>query len=148
MNSLPKKTQSEQLLHNFSELGTKYQLAFSSQFSLPGLLVGIDGIRRKMLVVSTGEAMLEWKLIDLMAIRNCTLLRTYDPIMAGELNTFSPDRYVHDISLRILTADNEEILLPFYIKHLHNLKDLPRIAKTAQAWHHMILKLLPQPLRA
>ncbi len=148
MNSHHKRINNGQLLHRFSELGTKYQLAFSCQLDLPGILVGIDGIRRKMMVLNNRENLLEWKLVDLMAIRSCTILKTYDSIMAGELASCSPDRYIHDISLRIITQNNEEILLPFYIRHLHNLKDLPRITKTAQDWHHMILKLLPQPIRA
>ncbi len=148
MNTHQKKIQDGQLLQRFSELGTKYQLAFSCQLDLPGILMGIDGIRRKMMVLNNSENLLEWKLIDLGTIRSCTLLKTYDPIMAGELDSYSPDRYIHDISLRIITENNEEILLPFYIRYLHNLKDLPRITKTAQDWHHMILKLLPQPIRA
>ena len=148
MNTHQKKIQDGQLLQRFSELGTKYQLAFSCQLDLPGILMGIDGIRRKMMVLNNSENLLEWKLIDLGTIRSCTLLKTYDPIMAGELDSYSPDRYIHDISLRIITENNEEILLPFYIRYLHNLKDLPRITKPAQDWHHMILKLLPQPIRA
>lgn len=148
MNSHQKKINNGQLLNRFSELGTKYQLAFSCQLDLPGLLVGIDGIRRKMMLLNTSKSLLEWKLIDLGSIRSCTILKSYDPIMAGELDSYSPDRYIHDISLRIITVNNEEILLPFYIRHLHHLKDLPRITKAVQDWHHMILKLLPQPIRA
>ncbi|MGZ8544012.1 MAG: hypothetical protein ACXWV0_01900 [Flavisolibacter sp.] len=148
MNSQQRKTHTEQLLRSFSELGTRYQLSFSSQLNFPGILVGIDGIRRIMLVVKTGEAIPQWKLVDLVSIRNCTLLRNYEPIPACELRSYSPDRYLQAVHLRILTVNNEEILLPFYVKHLHNLKDLPRIAKTAQDWHHMILKLLPGPVKA
>src|SRR5689334_17409469 len=77
MNSIMKK---------FSNLGTTYNLSFSSQEVLGNVIIGLDGINRKLLILEINSVQTD-HVIDLHKVKHCTVKKYYGSIKPGGLKS-------------------------------------------------------------
>src|ERR1044072_2899941 len=92
----------KQLLDYFSRLGTKYNLNFSGQEILKDHILGLDGIQRKLLVLSgIHSGRLHDCIIDLNEVRSCSLKKYYGKILANGLTSKKLEQYIEKIWLHI-----------------------------------------------
>ena len=90
-----------------SELGSKFNLSFSSHLSLNNKLIALDGLKRKLLVL---EANNEWShpdIIDLNKVSVVSVKKSYDSIRSGELRIKKFDEFLKRIDLQFEYHDKK-----------------------------------------
>jgi hypothetical protein len=107
------------LLKHFSELGTENDLNFSSQEILKNCILGLDGVRRKILVVTRQDDFFGSFIIDLREVKNCTVKKIYGTINVGDLKKKKLEQYLDKIVLHFDQNNNSSVEIVFY-KHFEN----------------------------
>jgi hypothetical protein len=141
----------DKLTNHFSQLGTENNLSFSSQEVLKHGMLGVDGIRRKLVAVTREGNAFGSFIIDLNLVKNCAVKKIYGTINAGDLKTRKLDQYLEKIILEFDLDNKPSLEIPFY-KHLDNhLLEAAELEQKARHWETMLskmkteIKLIAQP---
>jgi hypothetical protein len=136
------KKEKDLLLHQFSLLGSTYSLSFSSQELLSNGILGLDGIRRKLIYIETKDKVSSHKLIDLEEVKSCTLHKVQQGQATAE-NKERAEPQVQDIALLfIFKNDREPVKISFYSMVLHNIYQMADLETKAKEWQKMLSKML------
>jgi hypothetical protein len=136
-------------LHRFSELGSKYQLTFSSQEILKKCVIGLDGIHRKILVLQERDGTnYDTSVIDLAEVKGCSVKEQYGTIKSGELKARKLESYLELVVLQLeLSNGKGAVEIPFY-QHLENhVSEGPVLEQKAKHWEAILSKLVPRPVK-
>jgi hypothetical protein len=140
------------LLKHFSQLGTENNLSFSSQEILKNGILGLDGLRRKLVAVTREGNSFGSLVIDLNQVKICAVKKIYGTIHAGDLKTRKLDQYLEKIILQFDFENRPSLEIPFY-QHLHNhLLEAAELEQKARHWETILskmkteIKLIAQPV--
>jgi hypothetical protein len=138
------KKRMDQLLHRFSVLGTENDLAFSSQEIFDNKVIGVDGMKRKILVLEKLQHNNpDWYFIDLSEVKSCRVKRKYDPLSKGPAMQINGHPEVRSISLEFVHRDSgPTIVLPLYHHLANSDNELKVLDAKAKDWQTMLTKLL------
>jgi hypothetical protein len=144
-----KRKRMNRLLHQFSELGTRYELTFSSQEILHDRIIGLDGMNRKILVTKrTEDRISHAELIALSDVKSCSVIKQYGTIKGGELRAKKLETYLELITLHFEQEGNQpSIEIPFYQHRKNGLHELERLEKKARHWEMLLSKMIPMPVK-
>jgi hypothetical protein len=148
MNTRVYKPDSETLFKFFKELGQRLQLSFSSQLVLADMLIGIDGISRKLLLVRNEAGIPGHNVLDLADVTECSLYKKYSPIPGGALKTKNSDVFVEKVGLKFVQHNRQEVFLAFYTRGLNYIDELRSLEQKARDWASMFTKMLTREKRA
>ena len=125
-----------------SELGSKFNLSFSSHLELSNQLIAVDGLKRMLLVLETGDELNRPYVIDLNKIDSVSIKKSYGSIQPGELRTKKFDEFLRRIDLQFEQRDkNESIVLTFYDSAIDELRQLQTLERNAKNWQMILSKL-------
>lgn len=139
------KRKSLRELHlRFSRLGTENKLTFSSQETLKDLLLGLDGIQRKLLVLKKQDSTTFHSfVVDLATVKSCSVKKHYGNINSGELKTKTLEQYLEKITLHFELGGSTPAKEIVFYKHFdHHLVEIPELEQKARHWELMLSKLL------
>ncbi|HEV7330718.1 MAG TPA: hypothetical protein VGN63_06755 [Flavisolibacter sp.] len=144
-----KRKRMNHLLHRFSELGSVYNLTFSSQEILHNCIIGLDGLNRKILVTKSSEEVItHTELIDLSEIKSCSVIKHYGNIKGGELRAKKLETYLELIALHFERNNNQpSIEIPFYQYRKNSIPEIERLEKKAKHWEMLLSKMIPVPVK-
>jgi hypothetical protein len=134
-----KKT--ERLLLAFSHLGTDNDLSFTSQELLGNRVIGLDGLKRKLLFIEDNDAKYRSLVIDLDAVRTCTVKLKYIGFSIS-LKRRNPEEYLEKISLQFEGNDKKVIDVPFYVFHKDNISNKRLLEQKARDWETILSKMI------
>lgn len=125
-----------------SELGSQYNLAFSSHLVLGNRVIALDGINRKLLVSDFEKASPHSFVIDLDQTKAISIQKTYGSIKPGELRKRNFDDFVQSICLLFEPAENNKIIsLSFFERERDKPSDLPMLERNARNWQMILSKM-------
>lgn len=125
-----------------SELGSDYNLSFSSQLTLGDRIIGLDGIKKKLLIAEFKDKVCRSFLVKLDEIRAISIKKIYRNIKAGELTKKRLVDFLKAIYLQFDDDNGEKaIVLPFYESETDRVDDLSRLEKTARNWYILLTKI-------
>jgi hypothetical protein len=133
----------KQLFDHFSRLGSKYNLVFSGQEILRDCIIGIDGIQRKLLVLSgiKNGALREY-IIDLNEVISCSIKNHYGRIEVNGLQKRRLEQYLEKMVLQFgFRSKKEPAHILFYKKTDNDLSELPVLEKKARKWREILSKM-------
>ena len=138
-----------QLLDRFSRLGTTHNLCFSSQEVLNKSVIGIDGIRRKVLVLTqVDDTSFTDRMLDLEEVKSCTLKKHYVNINAGDAKNKRLEAHLETVSLQFGFFDEKDRFEIVFYNHIdNNIYQLPGIEEKANHWQQIFTKMLGKPLQ-
>lgn len=144
-----KNKEMSKLLNRFSELGTFYNLSFSSQVLFSNSIIGLDGISRKLLVlIQRTQTSFEDYVINLDEVKGCTVKKYYDNIKPGDLTNKKPETYLQQIALRFEFINETEALEVIYQLPQGSENDRWQIIEhKAEQWKQMLTKMLKAPAK-
>ena len=143
-----KRKRMNRLLHRFSELGSHYNLTFSSQEILLDCIIGLDGVHRKILVAkSTGDVITQTELVDLPEIKSCSVIKHYGTIKGGELTEKKLQTCLEWLALRFERDNNPPVEILFYHHGKYPPGEAGKLEKKARHWETMLSKLIHLPVR-
>jgi len=136
--------------HNYlrlSKWGSAFNLSFSSHEILSNKIIGLDGIKRKLLVAEKNNESGSPYIIELAKVTAITVKKIYNSIKAGALKTRGMEEFLESILLQFEYAtEKDPIVLPFYERKLNEIQDLQGVEKKARNWQ-MILSKIATPQR-
>lgn len=127
-----------------SEQGTKNDLSFSSQEMIGNKIIGLDGIKRKLLLMDDVNGRTLLQTIDLGEIESCTLKKIYNGIPAGELKKKGIEEFINSIVLQFdfKNGIRKPITLSFYDKAVNGPSEIKELETKAKGWQAILSKLL------
>jgi hypothetical protein len=129
------------LLKHFSQLGIENDLSFSSQERFKNCILGLDGIHRKVLVVTREDAGFGSFIINLREVRNCSVKKIYGSINVGDLKKTKLEQYLERIVLHFELNNHSSVEIVFY-KHFENhLLEVPELEQKAKQWDAILSKM-------
>jgi uncharacterized pyridoxamine 5'-phosphate oxidase family protein len=139
----------KRLLDYFSRLGSKYNLTFSSQEVLRNCIVGLDGIQRKVLVLSgTNNGPLSEQIIDLNLVSQCSVKKQYGHIAVNGLRKRKLDHYLEKMSLNFkFLTEEQPANIQFYGHTDNHISELPALEHKVEKWKVVLSKMLPVSLK-
>jgi hypothetical protein len=143
MSNQESKKRMHKMLFTFSELGTQYNLSFTSQEVLKQRIIGLDGLNRKLLLLAEENGKYDWDIIDLNEVKSCTVKMTYSRINAGDLDSKKLADYMENIALEFeFKTGRQNVSLPFYTAALNHIFEMGELEEKAKGWEAMLSKLL------
>jgi len=125
-----------------SELGSKFNMSFSSHEVLGNKIMGLDGINKKLLILEQTNDQSHSYIIDLDEAKAITVKKIYSSIKAGELKKRRIEEFLKTIQLQFEFGNGkEDIVLPFYESEIDNSYDLPRLERKIKNWQMVLSKM-------
>lgn len=149
IGSRQKQKKMKRLLDYFSRLGSKYNLTFSSQEVLRNCIVGLDGIQRKVLVLSgINNGPLSEYVIDLNQVSHCSVKKQYGSIEVNGLRKRKLEQYLERMSLNFkFLIEKQPANIQFYKQTENHISELPELESRAEKWKIILSKMLPVSLK-
>lgn len=132
-------------LNRLSQAGSSNNLSFSSQELLSNMALGLDGLRRELLVLTRFKNGDYFDfMIHLNDVQSCSVKKVYDYINAGDLKSGKPEKHLEEIVLHIELYSQGHADIPFY-NHIDNRVDeVADMEHKAKQWETMLSKLLTE----
>jgi hypothetical protein len=141
------KNRLDKVLGKSSELASTENFNISSQLILNNVVVGVDGIQRKLMLSRETNDFIDCEIIDMDHVKNCSVRKEFDAIGAGELQKNDLNPYVRTVTLDLELA-HKLVHVPFYIRGKQGLHDLAVCESKAKDWQQMLNKMLLKQKRA
>jgi len=124
-----------------SELGSRLNLSFSSQLAIGDKIMALDGVKRCLFLLDTGNG--SKHVIDLNKVAVITLKKSYGSIDHEELKYKGMNAFLESMELQFEFVDNDNtIILPFYDCNTDKQTDRLKLVKNGENWHRMLSKML------
>jgi hypothetical protein len=122
-----------------SELGSKFDLSFSSHMVIGNKLLALDGIKKSLLIL---EADNKSCIIELNKVAAVSVKKTYKSIRPGVLNNKGIEEFLNTIELQFeYTHEKGKVCLPFYNCEQDDPRNLPTLERNAKNWQMILSKL-------
>jgi hypothetical protein len=138
-----KNKRMNKILDHFSKLGTNYNLSFSSQEILSNVIIGLDGVNRKVLILDHSGSVFNDYIINLNEVKHCTVKKYYGNIKPGGLKTNKMDSYLEKVCLHFELYNGKEAIEVVFYNHIdHPLYQLSVLEQKAMNWKESFEKML------
>ena len=129
--------------HQLSELGSKFNLSFTSHLALGNKLIGLDGIRKCLLVCETDNGLNQSYIIELNEVGGVSIKKSYGSIASGELKNKTFEEFLKSIDLQFEYNNNKEArILRFYDCEKDDPRNLPVLERNAKNWQMIFCKMI------
>jgi hypothetical protein len=139
-----KQKMQNEMAEILSDFSIKYDLSISRQEYLRNMIIGLDGINKKILVVfATKNNNFRHLLIDLGKVKNCMVKNYYSSSNTGHSKEPKPALYLERLVLEFEYVNqypNEEIV--FYDHITNNTNQLAELEEKAKHWRTLANKLV------
>ena len=126
-----------------NKLGSKFNLSFSNYVTLGSKIIGLDVMKRKLLVAEKIDGLFRPSIIELNRVSVITAQKIYSGIKAGDLKRRKIGEFHQSIRLQLEFEDGENtIVLPFYERTIDDIHDLKWLESKARNWQMMLSKML------
>jgi hypothetical protein len=143
MHQLQLKKKKEKLFVFFNKLGSLYHLSFTGQEILRDKIIGLDGARKKLLVVEDSLNKYNSIIIDLYEVCACKVKKIYSAINAGDLKNNTVEKYLTIMALQLdFKNGNSPVALTFYKNMTDSVHDIKRLEIKTKHWETMVSKML------
>lgn len=125
-----------------SELGSRFDLSFSSHMVIGNKILALDGIKKSLLVLETNN---ESYIIELNKVAAVSVKKIYSSIGAGKLNN-NGSEFLNSIELQFEFRNKKgTVCLPFYNCEKDDPRNLPRLDRNAANWQMILSKMVCVP---
>ncbi len=135
-------------LWNLPSVAKKLNLSLAKEEILHNQLIGLDRIRRKLLLVRKVKDQFDCCIVDLNDVLHCSLKKVYGSIKPGDLKAKSLDYYLQSISLQVVFKSGAEpVAVNFYESRRNTIKQQSFLESAAKKWVQFLSELLPKPVK-
>jgi len=126
-----------------NKLGSKFNLSFSSYVTLGNKIIGLDVMKRKLLIAEKINGLFRPYFIELNKVSVITVQKIYNSIKAGDLKKRRIEEFLQSICLQLEFVNGENtIVLPFYERTIDDIHNLKWLESKARNWQMMLSKML------
>jgi hypothetical protein len=149
INNKDREKTTLKLLDHFTGIAMQSNLSFSSQEILETALIGLDGIQRKLLVITkTGADEYDSLLIDLKEVKSCNKKKLYKNVNVGGTEKIKLEKQIDKIVLDFEFADGRpSVQITFFEPLTNHILTMSELEKKAGNWEAMLSKLIHLELK-
>ena len=126
-----------------NKLGSRLKLSFSSCATLGNKIIGLDVVKKKLVIAEKINGLFRPFFIDLNKVSIISIQKIYNSIKAGDLKTRRIEEFVQSIRIQLKFGNGDNtIILPFYERTRDDLKNLQWLERKARNWQMMLSKML------
>lgn len=126
-----------------SEQGSRLNLSFTSHLDLGKKIIGLDGLKKCLLVLDTSSEVKSAIMIDLNEVTSIIVKKDYGSISREQLNYKGLGHFLEKIDLKFELGNGKEtVVLPFYDCNEDKQADPGKIEKNADNWKKVLSKML------
>ncbi|HWH62215.1 MAG TPA: hypothetical protein VNS50_03040 [Ginsengibacter sp.] len=119
-----------------------FNLSFSSHEILNKKIFGVDGIKRKILVVEENNGSNSSYIIELDKVKSISMKTVYDSIKPDELRKRRLEEFLKTIHLQFEFKDGRDaVALSFFESKKNNIDDLPLLERKIKNWEMIFSKM-------
>lgn len=131
-------------LWNLGSLAKNLNLSVARQEVLKNKVIGLDSIKRKLLIIKKINDKSECSVIDLKGVQSCSVTKIYSSISAGSLKRKKLEEFLNTVSLCMkFKSGKKPLKLNFYHNKYNNLSELSILEEKAKSWAETVSNLLP-----
>jgi hypothetical protein len=136
-----KREAMNQLLNQFSRAGTENNLSFSSQELLNNCVLGLDGVNRKILVVTKQDHDYTSLIIDLNEVKSCMVKKMFGTIKADAYKEGKLEQYLEQIVLHFDLSGKPAVEIVFYKNFENHVYETMELEQKARRWEAILSKM-------
>jgi hypothetical protein len=137
------RLKTEKLLRCFSELGTEYNLSFTGKEIMRNRIIGVDGLKSKLLFLDHSTADPDYFVIDLTEAKSCRVSKLYGSSYTDNSLERRAEGYLHTIALEFdFMNGGHTVALPLYNHLTDAIQHAPEMEAKAKNWESVLLKML------
>ena len=127
---------------HISELGSKFNLSFSSCLELGNKVMALDGLKKCLLVYETSLEFKKPFIIDLGKVSAISVKKCYSSLDPAQLKGKRIDELVKSIDLEFKYGRDSTIVISFYDCKTDNISNLPKLERSAISWQMFLSKII------
>ena len=130
-----------------NKLGSRLKLSFSSCATLGNKIIGLDVVKKKLVIAEKINGLFRPFFIDLNKVSIISIQKIYSSIKAGDLKKRRVEEFLQSICIQLKfgNADNT-IILPIYERTRDDINSLRQLERKARNWQMMLSKMLPEKI--
>lgn len=127
---------------HISELGSKFNLSFSSYLELGNKVIALDGLKKSLLVFEINQEIKKPFIIELSKVSMVTVKKCYSNIGPEQLKEKRIEEFLKSMDLEFIYGRNETIIISFYDCKTDKISDLPKLERIARNWQMILSKMI------
>ena len=147
INKKKNRIRNETFLKLFSQEGSRRGLSFSRQELLRGKIIGLDGIKKMLLVFDFANA---GNIIGIAMedVKNCTVQKIYDSVVTGTERNEKIEPHLRSIELKFTFKNNmEPFQVSFYDSSVNGIYEMAELEERAKTWEALLSKMIFKELK-
>jgi hypothetical protein len=141
VNKKSEKKRKDRFLNLLSEAALRHGLSLSSQEFLSAAIIGLDGVKRTLLVIEFANAN-NVTCINLAEIKNCTLVKDFNSINFGTDKNNKTEKTLTSIGIRFnLKNSTEPLFVSFYDSGCNSIYEITELEGKAGNWVSILSKM-------
>ena len=138
----------KQLLDYITILGSKHNLILLTQEILNDSVIGLDGEKKKLLIVSGIKSRPHHYFIDLNEVSSCSVKKYYGSINVNGLKNRELDQYLEKIVLQFTFHSQKQPVNMLIYKRIDNdIRELPALELKAKKWMELLSTMTTKTLK-
>jgi hypothetical protein len=148
INKKNERKQKKEFLNLYYEVASKYDLSFSSQEVLRNKIIGLDGLKRTLLIFQFVPVK-SVICINIAEIKNCTVEREYENVNIGTEKKSKIEKHLTSISIQFdLINSSEPVSTSFYDFGFNSVYEMAELEAKANQWVCMLSKMIVKDHKA
>ena len=148
INKKSERKQKEKSLNLFKEAGFKYDLSFSNQEVLRNKIIGLDGLKRTLLVFEFAPVKTVI-CINMAEIKNCRVAKEYENVNIGTEKKNKIEKHLKSIVMRFdFIHSAEPVSISFYDSGFNSVYEMAELEAKAKHWVSVLSKIIVEDQKA
>lgn len=127
---------------HISELGSKFNLSFSSYLELGNKVIALDGLKKCLLVFEINQGIKKPFIIELSKVSVVTVKKCNGNIRPGQVKEKENEAFLKSIDLEFKYGRDETIIISFYDCKTDRISDLSKLERNANNWQMILSKMI------
>lgn len=127
---------------HISELGSKFNLSFSSYLELGNKVIALDGLKKCLLVFESNHGIKKPFIIELSKVSSVNVRKCYSSIGPGQRKENGIEEFLKSIDLEFKYGRDETIIISFYDCKTDNISELSKLERNATNWQMILSKMI------
>ncbi len=128
---------------HLSELGSSFNLSFSSYEVIGDKIIGLDGDKKILLITQKNNVANQSRIVALNEVKAISIKKVSNGIIAGALKNRSIGEFLKTIVIQFdLKHKSEPVILPLCESVLNKVYDLTGLERKARNWQLMLSKMI------
>ena len=138
--------QEAKLLSAFNRLRSAYNLSFTYQEIFYNTIIGLDILRRKVLIVEACNPRYDFRVIDLDKVSACCLKKIYSAVSSGYFEKNIARERLDGIVLQFdFKSDSPPVIVAFLPKTMNSSFNMAEVLYKGRQWEMLISKMISFP---